>query len=165
MVKNSSKKAYKELWYACFVYRQNLKEHGVSKVVLGGTIFLAHDCYVSDQKSLGLIIKQVWTMSKNSENYWVIQVLKAKNMCIKCIYILGKKANKGILSSDQQALQEEAKKQLSCTYCSKIFKKKFDLQQHVRSHTGEKPFQCVVCGRAFAQKSNVKKHMSTHKVC
>ncbi|XP_066443647.1 zinc finger protein 341 isoform X1 [Eleutherodactylus coqui] len=53
---------------------------------------------------------------------------------------------------------------LKCTFCDKAFGKNFDLQQHIRSHTGEKPFQCVVCGRAFAQKSNVKKHMQTHKV-
>uniref|UniRef100_A0A3P8SB71 Zinc finger protein 341 n=1 Tax=Amphiprion percula TaxID=161767 RepID=A0A3P8SB71_AMPPE len=52
---------------------------------------------------------------------------------------------------------------LKCNFCDKIFSKNFDLQQHIRSHTGEKPFQCIVCGRAFAQKSNVKKHMQTHK--
>ncbi|KAI5609233.1 zinc finger protein 341 isoform X1 [Silurus asotus] len=53
---------------------------------------------------------------------------------------------------------------LKCSFCDKVFVKNFDLQQHIRSHTGEKPFQCIVCGRAFAQKSNVKKHMQTHKV-
>ncbi|XP_063065611.1 zinc finger protein 341 [Engraulis encrasicolus] len=53
---------------------------------------------------------------------------------------------------------------LKCDFCEKVFTKNFDLQQHIRSHTGEKPFQCIVCGRAFAQKSNVKKHMATHKV-
>ncbi|ELT95618.1 hypothetical protein CAPTEDRAFT_88353, partial [Capitella teleta] len=58
--------------------------------------------------------------------------------------------------------QTRCMKKLRCHYCDKAFVKNFDLQQHVRSHTGEKPFQCIVCGRAFAQKSNVKKHMATH---
>jgi uncharacterized Zn-finger protein len=61
--------------------------------------------------------------------------------------------------------ENDVKKKLKCQYCDKTFGKNFDLQQHVRSHTGEKPFQCIVCGRAFAQKSNVKKHMKTHMVC
>nr|XP_054748357.1 zinc finger protein 341-like [Lytechinus pictus] len=62
--------------------------------------------------------------------------------------------------------EAESKKtgKLRCNYCDRTFAKNFDLNQHLRSHTGEKPFQCIVCGRAFAQKSNVKKHMQTHKV-
>ncbi|XP_074868339.1 zinc finger protein 341 isoform X4 [Carettochelys insculpta] len=69
-------------------------------------------------------------------------------------------------SKNDSGLQEGKPKspKLKCTYCDKAFTKNFDLQQHIRSHTGEKPFQCIVCGRAFAQKSNVKKHMQTHKV-
>ncbi|XP_035239377.1 zinc finger protein 341 isoform X3 [Anguilla anguilla] len=68
-------------------------------------------------------------------------------------------------ANGQEVGQVKGKAQkLKCNFCEKTFTKNFDLQQHIRSHTGEKPFQCIVCGRAFAQKSNVKKHMQTHKV-
>uniref|UniRef100_A0A8D0AWI7 Zinc finger protein 341 n=1 Tax=Salvator merianae TaxID=96440 RepID=A0A8D0AWI7_SALMN len=75
-------------------------------------------------------------------------------------------SSKGRRSKIDNSLLEGKPKspKLKCTYCDKAFTKNFDLQQHIRSHTGEKPFQCIVCGRAFAQKSNVKKHMQTHKV-
>nr|XP_033819412.1 zinc finger protein 341 isoform X2 [Geotrypetes seraphini] len=73
------------------------------------------------------------------------------------------KPRRSKISNEDQDGKHKCQK-LKCTYCDKTFTKNFDLQQHIRSHTGEKPFQCIVCGRAFAQKSNVKKHMQTHKV-
>ncbi|XP_013870817.1 zinc finger protein 341 [Austrofundulus limnaeus] len=73
------------------------------------------------------------------------------------------RANKKSTNGATEQLKGKGLK-LKCNFCDKIFSKNFDLQQHIRSHTGEKPFQCIVCGRAFAQKSNVKKHMQTHKV-
>nr|XP_018913321.1 PREDICTED: zinc finger protein 341-like [Bemisia tabaci] len=68
--------------------------------------------------------------------------------------------------SDLNSAKSEVceKKQLKCPYCNKVLNKNFDLEQHIRSHTGERPFQCIVCGRAFVQKSHVKKHMASHKV-
>ncbi|XP_059171764.1 zinc finger protein 341-like [Physella acuta] len=76
----------------------------------------------------------------------------------------GKTARKAKNSLEIAEEAANSKPKLQCEYCNKEFSKNFDLQQHVRAHTGEKPFQCIVCGRAFAQKSNVKKHMATHKV-
>ncbi|CAB1336413.1 unnamed protein product [Coregonus sp. 'balchen'] len=94
------------------------------------------------------------------------QCVESQSFNTPPVYSPGKQGTKTKTCSITANLTEleEFDKKLKCNFCDKIFSKNFDLQQHIRSHTGEKPFQCIVCGRAFAQKSNVKKHMQTHKV-
>ncbi|XP_055892196.1 zinc finger protein 341-like [Biomphalaria glabrata] len=98
---------------------------------------------------------------KSAQNSF-ISVLNADNNLLSTRK--GKSSRNAKNNSDAPEDETNTKPKLVCTYCNKQFTKNFDLQQHIRAHTGEKPFQCIVCGRAFAQKSNVKKHMTTHKV-
>ncbi|EGT50763.1 hypothetical protein CAEBREN_13574 [Caenorhabditis brenneri] len=50
----------------------------------------------------------------------------------------------------------------NCDRAGKPFKKRSELVNHVRVHTGETPFQCDVCRRRFARAQNLQLHRRSH---
>ena len=64
------------------------------------------------------------------------------------------------------AFAERVASMFSCDHpdCGRFFKKMQNIQDHLRTHTGEKPFVCPVygCGADFNQAANLKKHVDQH---
>jgi len=53
-------------------------------------------------------------------------------------------------------------KPFKCGQCAKRFKKVFNLNQHVRTHTGEKPYPCDRCETSFARQADLTVHKRIH---
>lgn len=66
------------------------------------------------------------------------------------------------------ALQVQLKEKIGvrlnffCSYCSKGFAKKQQLQNHIKTHTQEKNFICIVCNKTFVHKQQLSNHEKTH---
>ncbi|MBM3893244.1 hypothetical protein FJ365_02480, partial [Candidatus Dependentiae bacterium] len=51
---------------------------------------------------------------------------------------------------------------LQCRFCRAKFPRLYDLQRHLRTHTGEKPFKCAICPLSFNRKDLLLNHMRYH---
>lgn len=46
-----------------------------------------------------------------------------------------------------------------CTVCSKLFKHKTSLRDHMANHTGKQPYGCVHCEERFIRKKDMERHL------
>ncbi|KAI1376891.1 hypothetical protein F4677DRAFT_459629 [Hypoxylon crocopeplum] len=50
-----------------------------------------------------------------------------------------------------------------CPHCQRIFKKKYNLDSHLKTHSDSRPFSCHECGAPFARHHDLNRHEKTHK--
>jgi uncharacterized Zn-finger protein len=52
-----------------------------------------------------------------------------------------------------------------CTYCSRAFSRRHDLERHTRVHTGIKPYHCPSCQKSFARSDARGRHFISDPAC
>ncbi|XP_037938328.1 zinc finger protein 260-like isoform X2 [Teleopsis dalmanni] len=59
-------------------------------------------------------------------------------------------------------LKLHLEKNIECPHCDKKYARHFDLNVHLRTHTGELPYACHMCDKRFAIKVRLTYHIQKH---
>uniref|UniRef100_A0A1A9WZF5 C2H2-type domain-containing protein n=1 Tax=Glossina brevipalpis TaxID=37001 RepID=A0A1A9WZF5_9MUSC len=65
-------------------------------------------------------------------------------------------------SHSKASVANRRRREYICPRCCKVFKKTWDLKEHMHIHDGLKPYKCEHCPASFACKSNLRVHIRGH---
>ncbi|KAI8084032.1 uncharacterized protein B0P05DRAFT_535924 [Gilbertella persicaria] len=52
-----------------------------------------------------------------------------------------------------------------CSFCSRVFSRRHDLERHCRVHTGIKPYHCPHCQKSFSRSDARGRHFHSNPLC
>ncbi|XP_068070685.1 zinc finger E-box-binding homeobox 1 isoform X2 [Danio rerio] len=64
---------------------------------------------------------------------------------------------------EKRTVTQSGSRKFKCTECSKAFKYKHHLKEHLRIHSGEKPYECPNCRKRFSHSGSYSSHISSKK--
>ncbi|KAI9473660.1 MAG: hypothetical protein EXX96DRAFT_578844 [Benjaminiella poitrasii] len=70
-----------------------------------------------------------------------------------------------VKQKEKETLPVIKAKQFSCCLCPRAFARKYDLQRHIRVHTGAKPYSCLNCRKLFARTDALRRHLRMEDTC
>lgn len=116
------------------------------------------------ENSLGLSL----LCSMCSKRYLTMQKLRrhmATNTVVrsfKCDICEKAYFKKSALKTHHFTTHVGTEKKISCSFCTKKFMHRSQLEVHLRSHTNERPYNCKKCMVAYTSSTCLATHMRTH---
>ncbi|OQR72468.1 zinc finger and BTB domain-containing protein 8A.1-B-like [Tropilaelaps mercedesae] len=72
---------------------------------------------------------------------------------------------RGVVSGEDDFLRRLVSARFECPYCDYRCFRKYDLDRHVRKHTGEKPYGCNQCEMKYSRLEHLKSHIKAKHMC
>ncbi|XP_078474124.1 uncharacterized protein LOC144735556 [Lampetra planeri] len=93
----------------------------------------------------------------NNNNVPLMRTLTPKEPCV-----VRSETAKASMPARRPVVHNERQRRHVCGECSKGFRQRYNLERHVRIHTGERPYVCTQCGKGFSQYYNLERHVLIH---